>query len=158
MHDAHTAINPHLLRYTCQATVGILLGVFSLELFFLNSLTLFSDGSLPPVAEKSLKGLGKGSGGEPFSKRVSPSCSTRIPRQILIYRATQNSCELSAGVIFFTLFTFLFVTLGFGKHAAAVILPVKSVLGRKLDRALVAAFFLKIRRQSVHAVYRCKLA
>ena len=78
------------VRICCRFSVEInLLGmIFSQILSFLNSLTLFSDGSLPPVAEKSLKGLGKGSGGEPFSKRVSPSCSTSIPPQILISRST----------------------------------------------------------------------
>jgi hypothetical protein len=51
----------------------------------LNPLLLFRDKvSQTPCAEKALKGLGRGSGGEPFSKRVSPSCSTIIPLQILI--------------------------------------------------------------------------
>ena len=41
-------------------------------------------GALPPGAEKSLKGLGKGLGGQPFSKRVSPNYAVYTPRQTRI--------------------------------------------------------------------------
>ena len=62
-----------------------LLGVLILTLSVLNSLLLFRDKvSQTSCAEKAIKGLGKGLGGQPFSKRVSPNYAVYTPRQTLI--------------------------------------------------------------------------
>ena len=67
-----TSVNPHLLRYTCQVTVGILLGAFSLKLFFLNSLTLFSDGSFASRCWKVIKRFRKGVWGTTLLQKGFP--------------------------------------------------------------------------------------
>ncbi len=58
------AVNSHLLWYTCQATVDILLEKVFPQTLFLNPLLLFRDKlSQTPFAEKAFKGLGRGSVG-----------------------------------------------------------------------------------------------
>jgi len=56
-----------------KVIVGLLLGVFFLLLSVLNSYYFFVIWVVDPNGEKAIKGLGKGVGGEPFSKRVSPN-------------------------------------------------------------------------------------